>query len=125
MRYLSGDALKTTEKDALSDLCQKWRGYLADISWFMRSLNEYIARKANKEEDAKGRFWEGRFKSQALLDEGGLLACMAYVDLNPLRAGLAKTPEDSEFVSFTERLATYQAQRKQKVATHALSLIHI
>jgi len=103
-RYLLGEALSSSELTILDELVTMWRQRLQDISWFMRILNETIARRANIEDGCGGRFWEGRFKSQALLDEAALAACMAYVDLNPVRSQLAKTPEQSLHTSIRQRV---------------------
>jgi len=102
-RWLQGSA-SIAEAQLASGLVELWRTRLSDISWYMRCLNEHLAHRANAEEGCEGRFWQGRFKSQALLDEAGLLTAMAYVDLNPVRAGIAATPETSDFTSVFDRV---------------------
>jgi len=104
-RARMGDA----ERAMVAQMAATYRERLADLSWFMRRLNETVARMANAEDGCTGRFWEGRFKSQALLDEKAVLAAMAYVDLNPVRAGMAGTPEESDHTSIQERLRQVQA----------------
>jgi REP element-mobilizing transposase RayT len=102
--YLDGKILDAAEHALLASLVARWRERLSSLSWFMRCLNEYLARKANAEDGCKGRFWEARFRSQALLDESALLSCMTYVDLNPIRAGITQSLGESDFTSVQQRI---------------------
>lgn len=106
-RYICGESLSSKDAYEINRLIDRYRDQLCDLSWFMRAVNEPIARMANNEDNVSGHFWQGRFKSQALLTEGALLSAMAYVDLNPIRAGLAETPETSAFTSIEERIKTF------------------
>lgn len=82
----------------------KMRTRLADLGWFMKSLKEPLARMANKADGCRGPFWEGRYKSIAIMDEEALLATCAYIDLNVVSAGIAETPETSQHTSVKQRV---------------------
>ena len=109
---------KDFEMKAYAAKAKVYRVRLADISWWMRALAEPIARAANLEDDCRGRFWQGRFSSQKLTDEMAILACSAYVDLNPVRSGVAATPESSQYTSAYERI---ESDREEQAAAKPTS----
>ena len=82
----------------------KLRRRLSSVSWLMGILCENIARRANQEEDRKGKFWESRFQCRRCDSEAAILVCGMYVDLNQIRAGEAKTPETSRYTSAFDRI---------------------
>ena len=67
-RYLNGECHSEAEQNWAQETINQFKEQLMDISWLMRCLNEYIARKANTEDKCTGHFWNRHFESQALLD---------------------------------------------------------
>lgn len=106
-----GRPLEPTQKeiDAIANSpveASKIRTRLSDISWWMRILCQKIGTRANQDDKENGRFFQGRFKAVRLLDDEAILACSTYVDLNPIRASMAKSIEKSEFTSGKLRFQT-------------------
>jgi len=87
---------------------QEIRSRLSDISWWMRLLSQKIGRMANQEDGEIGKFWQARYRAVRLLDETAILACAAYVDLNPIRAAMAETIETSDYTSAQQRALAFQ-----------------
>ncbi|OYP34357.1 transposase [Rhodopirellula sp. MGV] len=80
------------------------RERLANVSWWMRLLNQRVAQRANSESNESGKFWQERFELTRIDDEESLLACAAYVELNPIRAAMAETLEESDYTSVQNRI---------------------
>jgi len=99
----------------------EYRRRLTELGWFMKALKEPLARWANKEDDCKGTFWESRYKSIAILDDEALLAACAYIDLNPVAAGIAATPETSHHTSVRQRVQHARAKGKLRQLKAAAS----
>lgn len=92
------------------------RRRLGSLSWFMKCVKERLSRRANRADGCTGAFWEGRFRSVPLLDQAAVIAAMAYVDLNPIRARLSDRPETSDFTSVQDRCRARQAALATQLA---------
>lgn len=108
IRTLAGDSVRI----------QELRKRLSDVSWWMRMVSQKIAQMANKEDGCTGRFWEGRYNAQLLLDEAAVLACSMYVDLNPVRAAMAESLETSDFTGAKARIDDIKADKPNRYPAH-------
>ncbi|WP_145354819.1 hypothetical protein [Roseimaritima multifibrata] len=92
------------------EVVEEYRERLSNISWFVRQMCQTLSRRCNKEDGVTGRLFGNRFKLNRLPTEEEILAGMLYVDLNPIRAGLAEALDDFAEVSISERLKTLEGK---------------
>jgi len=116
------EALKSARKHGkheLADLmCRKVTLRMFDLSMFMKDLKQRFTQWFNRRHSRRGTLWEERFRSVLL--EGSIHVLMttgAYIDLNPVRAGLCNDPKDYPFSGFGA------AMKKQQTALNRLALI--
>ena len=95
------------------------REQLSSISWWMRLLCKRIAMRANREEEEAGRFWQDRYHATVLTDEASLLACSAYVDLNPIPAPMCEKLEDSDHTSVQRLIEAKREESKREEEPNA------
>ncbi|MGD2089128.1 MAG: hypothetical protein PVH61_23320 [Candidatus Aminicenantes bacterium] len=82
------------EEEISNHKLQQIKKQMADISEYVRAFKQTFSRWYNKMNNRTGYFWGDRFKS-VLIEKGeALINCLAYIDLNPVRAGIVNRPED-------------------------------
>jgi len=83
-----------------------WRMKLSSLSEFIRDIKVNFTRNYNRNHGRRGYFWGYRFKSVIVGKGETLVNCLAYIDLNPLRAGIVKKPEEYRWSSIGYHMQT-------------------
>lgn len=102
--YYGDDELKITPA-----MLATWRRKLCNLSEYVKDIKQRFSRYYNREHNRRGYFWGDRFKSVIVERGETLINCMAYIDLNPVRAGLVKRPEDYRWSSLGYHVQTNNA----------------
>lgn len=84
--------------------CQATISRLEDISEYMKSIKETFAKWYNRKHDIKGCFWSERFQNTILQNGTALAQCLAYLELNPVRAKITRVPEKYRWSSIYARV---------------------
>lgn len=100
-----GEKRQTAPAEEVSELLanrvemRRARSRLSSLTWFVGQLSESTARNCNREDQTRGRFWEGRYHCLPLLDVQATASAIGHVDLEPLIAGEATTLPGCKFSS--------------------------
>ena len=98
--------------DAAQEVLQKYKRRFCDLSLYVKEVKERFSRWYNRKHQRVGALWSGRFKS-VLVENGAALRTMAaYIDLNPVRAGIVKDPKDYRWCGYAEAVAGSRHARR-------------
>ena len=101
-RYYHSDRNRKLTDGQIPTLRAKW----ASLSDYVKEIKQDFSRWYNKRHGRKGFFWGERFKSVLVENGDTLINCLAYIDLNPVRAGLVEQPEDYRWCSLAYHVQT-------------------
>jgi REP element-mobilizing transposase RayT len=94
------------------ELMDRFRKRFCDVTLFMKELKERFSRWFNKHHGRRGTLWMDRYKSVLVQDGDALRTMAAYIDLNPVRAGLVKDPKDYRWCGYAEAVAGSKRARR-------------
>jgi REP element-mobilizing transposase RayT len=105
-----GEKIRWLRKNGAEEAAEVWRQRVMSVMWdvsgFMKLLKQRFTQWFNKRKGRKGTLWEERFKSVLVDGAGEVLATMAaYIDLNPVRAGLVEDPKDYRWCGYGEAVS--------------------
>ena len=100
--YYGPDIKPELTEDKIESFRKKWES----LSEYVKDIKQRFSRYYNKKYDRKGFFWADRFKSVIVENGDTLINCLAYIDLNPVRAGLCSKPEDYRWNSLGYHMQT-------------------
>ncbi len=98
--------------DAALEVLEKYKRRFCDLSLYVKEVKERFTRWYNRKHQRVGTLWSGRFKSVLVENGEALRAMAAYIDLNPVRAGIVEDPKDYRWCGYAEAVAGSRHARR-------------
>lgn len=105
IRSLIGQRRAAGDEEGVENLMERYLGRMWDLASFMKSLKQCFSAWFNRRHNRRGTLWEERYKSVLVEDGHAARVMAAYIDLNPLRAGMVSRPEHYRWCGYAETVA--------------------
>ncbi len=118
-RAMANAASPTGTNTWLDSIVARYQARMGDLSVFLKELKWRFSRWYNQTHDRAGTLWEDRYRSVLVEgDEHALMTIAAYIELNPVRAGLIGDPKDYRWSGYGEAVAGKQLARERLARLH-------